>query len=150
MPNFNTSYVSVQALANQKVNNVDDYFNTSYVSVQASSPVWVSFIVWYFNTSYVSVQEGISYHLIATYRISIHHMFRFKLCLIQQQRWLKKFQYIICFGSSNNNYCIDSYSIIFQYIICFGSSTKLCRYTCKQCRISIHHMFRFKFTKQSS
>ena len=75
-----------------------------------------------FNTSYVSVQEGVKWILRIEIQISIHHMFRFK-----------SFLFVVLYSEMR-----------FQYIICFGSSNMILPFFEVEDVISIHHMFRFK------
>ena len=98
--NFNTSYVTVQHLYFLTYSLNNPYFNTSYVTVQPfirrSSP----YILKDFNTSYVTVQQVYD-RLVETY----FRDFNTSYVTVQHLDVLvdgpfKKFQYILCYGST--------------------------------------------------
>ncbi len=119
---FNTSYVSVQEENKPFLNHKHHRFNTSYVSVQVNLKIKITFI---FRVS-IHHMCRFKYHIYPFKRgcdkVSIHHMCRFKIVLKKRTKILKRFQYIICVGSS----WLPTYQI---------TSSK---------EVSIHHMCRFK------
>jgi len=59
------------------------------------------------------------------------------------QKYLK-FQYILCFGSSEETYKSFAFKAEFQYILCFGSISSHQNIYHLLEHVSIHPMFRFK------
>ena len=105
---FNTTFVSVR---HDKVHFLtEDYkdFNTTFVSVRLKKQRWILTKRIYFNTTFVSVR--------------LFKGFKAIYCN-------KKFQYNICFGSTEIDRLFDHKVLTFQYNICFGS-TQWTNYKC--------------------
>ena len=98
----------------------------------------------YFNTSYVTVQLQIIMTFIQHKNISIHPMLRFNVkpnLIICSVSW---FQYILCYGSTENKISGIPLPEPFQYILCYGSTTARINNNYYR-SISIHPMLRFNF-----
>ena len=98
----------------------------------------------YFNTSYVTVQQGMSEQCGRVRRISIHLMLRFNSWASVWFCPWKKFQYILCYGSTLQGCTALKRVTGFQYILCYGS-TYCDNKTWIHSRISIHLMLRFNY-----
>ena len=118
-----------------------------------------------FNTSYVTVQLLKKFFIKLYKKISIHLMLRFNYGWYSNIWIRRKFQYILCYGSTFIFFHKKIPPKIFQYILCYGStthsgfrllqqnqfqyilcygSTKTISILCKnKIRISIHLMLRF-------
>ena len=99
---FNTSYVTVQLLSNVLRILILLHFNTSYVTVQLYCSRYKIGLVWNFNTSYVTVQLDKGVYSYAYFGV---------------------FQYILCYGSTNQKKENQDPQQEFQYILCYGSTT---------------------------
>ena len=76
----------------------------------------------HFNTSYVAVQRRRNLNICIRISISIHLMLRFNLLHWNILQRCKRFQYILCCGSTKEKYGLPSKKVGFQYILCCGST----------------------------
>ena len=122
-------------------------FNTSYVVVQRILAKSCSSIKSHFNTSYVVVQRKKNGQACGGKLISIHLMLWFNSFFLFGTSFIKKFQYILCCGSTLYVHARNMHGIIFQYILCCGSTPVLIPFPTIIINISIHLMLWFNFSK---
>ena len=122
-------------------------FNTSYVTVQPTQWGICSRFDWHFNTSYVTVQRRRIPRGHWFGMISIHLMLRFNSWASVWFCPWKKFQYILCYGSTLQGCTALKRVTGFQYILCYGS-TYCDNKTWIHSRISIHLMLRFNVSNK--
>ena len=77
--------------------------------------------------------------------ISIHLMLRFNPDFSGRFDFCSKFQYILCYGSTDTHIGCPKNKERFQYILCYGSTLNITKNPSKK-NISIHLMLRFNYT----
>ena len=120
--NFNTSHVTVYLEQRLGHSVLSSYFNTSHVTVYHSAITCLRNFSRHFNTSHVTVYPAYKVVSIVIYAISIHLMLRFIITCLKLVYVHLQFQYISCYGLSDNSMLEIGTFALFQYISCYGLS----------------------------
>ena len=123
-------------------------FNTSYVTVQLVPKLVPICPLYNFNTSYVTVQQWYQNHDKNHTIISIHLMLRFNLYDLRRLYGIIWFQYILCYGSTLRRFVMTNFLENFNtsYVtVQLNQKSKILLLS----TISIHLMLRFNQDSRS-